>query len=113
MLQATERNTTKRRRWPVDSGLPKTRTIQGNVQDATRAVETAYKAAATAFPTDEDMEPLQRPAKKKQLFQQEQASTKKVSLGVDGTGAGGSGASVTIGAGLPPRSEERRVGKEC
>ena len=48
--------------------------IQGNVQDATRAVETAYKAAATAFPADEDMEPLQRPAKKKQLFQQEQAS---------------------------------------
>ena len=33
-------------------------TIQGNVQDATRAVETTYKAVATAFPADEDMEPL-------------------------------------------------------
>ena len=62
-------------------------TIQGNVRDATRAAETVYKAAATAFPADEDMEPLQRPAKKKRLFQQEQASTKKGSLGVDGTGA--------------------------
>ena len=77
--------------------------IQGNVQDATRAVETAYKAAATAFPADEGMEPLQRPAKKKQLFQQEQTATKKVPLGVDSTGAGGSGASVTIGAGLPTK----------
>ena len=40
------------------SGSGVTVTIQGNVQDATRAVETAYKAAATAFPADEDMEPL-------------------------------------------------------
>ena len=60
-------------------GCGGTITIQGNVQDATRVVETAYKAAATAFPADEDMEPLQRPAKKKQLFQQEQTSTKKMS----------------------------------
>ena len=74
-----------------------------SVQDATRAVETAYKAAATAFPADENMEPLQRPAKKKQLFQQEQTATKKVPLGVDSTEAGGSGASVTIGIGLPPK----------
>ena len=39
-------------------------TIQGNVQDVTRAVETTYKAAATAFPADEDMEPLQSPPKR-------------------------------------------------
>ena len=63
-----------------------------------RSVETAYKAAVVAFPADEDMEPLERPAKKKQLFSQEQAATKKVSLD-----ASGSGASVTIGAGLPPK----------
>ena len=72
--------------------------IHGQVQDAMRSVETAYKAAAVAFPADEDMEPLERPAKKKQLFSQEQAATKKVSLD-----ASGSGASVTIGAGLPPK----------
>ena len=69
--------------------------IHGQVQDAMRSVETTYKAAAVAFPADEDMEPLERPAKKKQLFSQEQAATKKVSLD-----ARGSGASVTIGAGL-------------
>ena len=68
-----------------------------------RSMEHTYKAATALHPADEDMEPLQRPAKKKQLFQQEHASTTKVSLGVDDTGAGGSGASVTIGAGLPPK----------
>jgi hypothetical protein len=78
-------------------------TIRGHIQDATRAVEIAYKAAAMAFPADEDMEPLERPKKKKQLFTQEQASTKKVSLSTSGSGAEGSGASVTIGAGLPPK----------
>ena len=72
-------------------------------RSAMRAVEIAYKAAAMAFPADEDMEPLERPKKKKQLFTQEQASTKKVSLITSGPGAEGSGASVTIGAGLPPK----------
>jgi hypothetical protein len=78
-------------------------TIHGHVQDATRAVELAYKAAAMAFPADEDLEPLARPKKKKQLFSQEQAATKKVSLSTSDSGAEGSGASVTIGAGLPPK----------
>ena len=52
--------------------------IHGQVQDAMRSVETAYRAA------DEDMEPLERPTKKKQLFSQEQAATKKVSLNASG-----------------------------
>ena len=77
--------------------------IPGHILDATRAVESAYKAAAMAFPADEDMEPLERPQKKKQAFSQEQASTKKVSLSTSGSGAEGSGASVTIGAALPPK----------
>ena len=52
-----------------------------------------------ASPADEDEEPLPRPpAKKKQLFSQEKAATKQVSLE-----ASGSGASVTIGANLPPK----------
>ena len=69
-----------------------------HVLDATRAVETAYKTAAMAFPTDEDQEPLERPKKKKQMFSQEAAATKKISLS-----SGSSGASVTIGTALPPK----------
>ena len=71
--------------------------------DATRAIETAYKAAAMDFPPDEDIEPLERPKKKKQLFSQESAATKKISLSSSSSGAEGSGASVTIGAALPPK----------
>ena len=77
--------------------------IHGHILDATRAVESAYKAAAMAFPADEDMEPLERPKKKKQVFSQEQAATKKVPLDTTSSGAEGSGASVTIGAALPPK----------
>ena len=56
-----------------------------------------------AFPVDEDQEPLESPKKKKQVFSQDQAATKKVSLSTSGSGAEGSGASVTIGAALPPK----------
>ena len=84
-------------------GSAGTITICGHVLDATRAVETAYKAATIAFPADEDMEPLKRPKKKKQLFSQETAATKKTSLSSSSSGAEGSGVSVTIGAALPPK----------
>ena len=84
-------------------GSAGTITIRGHVLDATRAVEMAYKAAAIAFPADEDMEPIERPKKKKQLFSQEPAATKKVSLSSSSSGAEGSGGSVTIGATLPPK----------
>ena len=83
-------------------GSAGTITIRGHVMDATRAVETAYKTAAMAFPADEDLEPLERPKKKKKLFSQEPAATKKVSLSSSSSGAEGSGASVTIGTALPP-----------
>ena len=73
--------------------------IRGVVTDALYAAQVAYKAAAVASPADEDEEPLPRPpAKKKQLFSQERAATKQVSLE-----ASGSGASVTIGANLPTK----------
>lgn len=58
-------------------GSAGTITIRGHVLDATRAVETAYKTTVMAFPADEDQEPLERPKKKKQLFSQEAAATKK------------------------------------
>ena len=84
-------------------GSAGTITIRGHVLDATRAVETAYKTAAMAFPVDEDQEPLESPKKKKQLFSQEAAATKKISLSSSSSGAEGSGASFTIGAALPPK----------
>ena len=74
-------------------------TIRGQIKDAVCSVEHAYKTAAVAFPADEDAEePLARPAKKKQLFSQERAATKKVPLE-----ANGSRACVTIGSSLPPK----------
>ena len=80
-------------------GTGGTITIRGMVKDAVCAAQTAYKAAAAASPAEEDEEPLARPpAKKKQQFSQEKAATKQVSLE-----ANGSGASVTIGANLPPK----------
>jgi len=80
-------------------GCSGTITIRGQVQEALRAVELAYKAAAAAASTDDDEEEtLEKPKKKKQLFEQGKAATKQVSLE-----AGGSGASVNIGAGLPPK----------
>ena len=69
------------------------------VSDALYAAQADYKAAAVASPADEDEEPLPRPpTKKNQLFSQEKAAMKQVPLE-----ANGSGASVTIGANLPPK----------
>ena len=80
-------------------GCGGTITIHGQVQEALRAVELAYKSAAAATSTEEDEEePLEKPSKKKQLFVQEKTATKKVSLD-----DGSSGASVNIGASLPPK----------
>ena len=73
--------------------------IRGVVSDTLNAAQAAYKADAVASPADEDEEPLPRPpAKKKQLLSQKKATTKQVSLE-----ASGSGASITIGANLPPK----------
>jgi hypothetical protein len=60
-------------------GCSGTITICGQVQDAMRSVEHAYKDAAAAFPADEDaLEPLERPAKKKQLSSQVIAAIERV-----------------------------------
>ena len=85
--------------WKARDITSGTISIHGQVQDALRCVETAYQAAASENPSDEDTkEALERPPKKKQLFSQEKTTTKQVSLG-----ASGSEASVTIGAGLPSK----------
>ena len=75
-------------------------TVYCDEMDVIRSLESAYKAAATAHPADEDdVEPAKpAPAKKKQLFSQACADTKKVSL--DGSG---SGPTVTIGNDLSPK----------
>ena len=69
------------------SGASGTIVIRGMVSDALYAAQAAYKADAEASPADEDEEPLPRPpAKKKQLFSQEKAVTKQVSLEASGSG---------------------------
>jgi hypothetical protein len=74
-------------------------TVCCDEKDAICSLGSAYKAAATAYPADEDdvKPPEAAPAKKKHLFSQTRAETKKVSA--DG---GGSGPAFTIGTGLPP-----------
>ena len=78
-------------------GNADTITIHGQVQEALHSIETVYKAAALANPSDEDAEEdYEKPTKKKQLFSQEKTATKQVSLDANNLGA-----RVTIGAGLP------------
>jgi hypothetical protein len=74
-------------------------TVHGDEKVAVCSLEYTYREAAAAYPADEDaVESLAEPTKKKQLFSQERAATKKVSLD-----ASGSGATATIGVGLPPK----------
>jgi hypothetical protein len=81
-------------------GCSATITIRCDEKDAVRSLERAYKAAATAYPADEDDIKAAEPTttKKKQLFSQARAETKKVSL--DGSG---SEPAFIIGSGLPPK----------
>jgi hypothetical protein len=74
-------------------------TVACNEKDAVCSLERAYKATAFMHPADEGVAepPEAAHAKKKQLFSQDRAKTKKVS--VDGSG---SGPAFTISAGLPP-----------
>ena len=63
------------------------------------SLEHAYKEAAASHPVDSDsVDHLAAPPKKKQLFSQERAATKKISINEDGTRA-----TLSIGAGLPPK----------
>ena len=80
-------------------GCSGTITTRGDEHDAMCSLDSTYKAATAAYPADEDAEePLPQPAKRKPLFSQERADTKKVSLD-----ASGSGATITIGGDLPPK----------
>ena len=81
---------------PGSSG---TLTVHGDVKDAMCSLERAYKAAAASHPVDsDDIDHPAAPPKKKQMFSQERAETKKISINADGTGA-----TLTIGAGLAPK----------
>ena len=63
------------------------------------SLEHAYKEAVASHPIDEvSTDHLAGPPKKKQLFSHEKAATKKIFLNADGTGA-----TLTIGVGLPPK----------
>ena len=74
-------------------------TVHGDVRGAVCSLEHAYKEATASCPVDNDsLDHLAAPPKKKQLFSQERAATKKISINKDGTGA-----TLTIGAGLPPK----------
>ena len=74
-------------------------TVHDDVRGAVCSLEHAYKEAAASYPVDNDsVDHLAAPPKKKQLFSQERAATKKISINEDGTGA-----TLTIGAGLPPK----------
>ena len=81
---------------PRSSG---TLTVRGDIRDAVCSLEHAYKEAVASHPVDNDsIDHLATPPKKKQQFSQERAATKKIYINADGTGA-----NLTIGAGLPPK----------
>ena len=81
------------------SGSFGTLTIHGDVRDAICSLEHAYKDAAASRPVDDDtIDHLVMPPRKKRQFSEERAATKKICLNADGTGA-----TLTIGAGLPPK----------
>ena len=81
------------------SGSSGTLTVHGDIRDAVCSLEHAYKEAAASHPVDNDsIDHLAVPPKKKQQFSQERAATKKIHINADGTGA-----TLTIGAGLPPK----------
>ena len=74
-------------------------TVRNGVKDGVCSIEHAYKEVAASHPIDEDSaEHLAGVPKKKRLFSQERATTKKISLNADDTGA-----TFTIGARMPPK----------
>ena len=82
-------------------------TVVGDSKEALAALKLALKTTAAARPANEatpgTMEAV--PAKKKQLFTQDRADTKQVTVEEDGS----SGATFTIGANLDPDQEEALV----
>ena len=80
-------------------GSTGTLTIHGDIRDAVCSLEHAYKKAAASHSAEDDsVDHLAAPPKKKQLFSQERAAMKKIFVNADGMGA-----TLTIGAGLPPK----------
>ena len=80
-------------------GSTGTLTVHGDVKDAVCSLEHAYKEAAASHPIDEgSAKHLAEISKKKQMFSQERAATKKISLKADG-----SEATLTISTGLHPK----------
>ena len=76
-----------------------TLTFHGGVTDTVCSLKHAYKEAAASHPVDDDsVDHLAAPPKKKQLFSQEREARKKIFINTDGTGA-----TLTIGAGFPPK----------
>jgi hypothetical protein len=74
-------------------------TVHGDEKAMVCSLEYTYREAAAAYPADEDAaEPHAEPTKKKQLFSQERATTKKVSLDASGLGA-----TAIISGHLPPK----------
>ena len=83
-------------------------TVHGDTGDALRVLKLAFKTAASAQPAGlETLEPKgAAPAKKKQLFTQDKAETKRIPVDEDGS----TNATFTIGANLEPEQEEALVG---
>ena len=81
---------------PGSSG---TLTVHGDVKDAMCSQEGSYKETAASHTVNSDsIDHLAAPPKKKQLFSQKRAAMKKIFIKADVTGA-----TLTIGAGLPPK----------
>lgn len=87
----------------ASSGVP---TVAGDAKEALTALRLAFRVAAAARPTGEAAARAQGAAPaKKQLFSQDWAKTKQVTVEDDGA----SGATFTIGANLDPEQEEALV----
>ena len=81
------------------SGSTGTLTVHGDIRDAVCSLEHAYMEAAVSHSAEDDsIDHLAASPKKKQLFSQERAAKKKIFIDADSTGA-----TLTIGAGFPPK----------
>ena len=82
-------------------------TIKGDTKEAVTALRLDFKTAAVAHPAGAGAPEAKEtaPTKKKQLFTQDKAETKQVSVNEDGSSV----ATFTIGTGLGPGQEEALV----
>ena len=82
-------------------------TVAGDTKDTLLVLKLALKTTAAAQPVSTDTSKAKgaAPTKKKQLFTQDKAETKQVSVDEDGS----TGATFTIGTNLEPEQEEALV----